>query len=521
MSPTVRDVAEESSFDLRVLCPDEWLDRDVRWVTISELPDPSRFLQGGELVLTTGLRKRSGAAQSAFVESLANVGAAGVGFGTGLSHPSVPRAIIRSAEEHRLPLFEVPYATPFIAITQFIAERISEAHLSQLRTLLTAHDVLSQALLGERGLAALLEELRGMTEAPVAVVDFRGSVLASVPESARWPIASVLEMLRAASDPSANGPASAVAVVTDDVVALPIKVRERVVGALCSRTTDPKLDILGYAMRLAGLELARRQAVLAGRRQLSGQVIEDIVRATLSGGEAERRLARVGVDPSGSHRVILGTVDADQRLLRTLPWSLYPAGRGADAPVVTALVGRYFAAICTEQQAADESAGILQDYLQHLGGSVQLGIGGLYSGVDGIRWSFLEARDALGKGTGVHEGEPLSIPRLLMANPDLPVQELGRATLGPLLNADRTGDSQLIETLRTFLELDGSVQATADQMYVHRNTVRYRLSRIEALTDRSLSSTKDRVHLWLALLALNPATTPSSATGEAQSSTSS
>jgi PucR family transcriptional regulator, purine catabolism regulatory protein len=141
--------------------------------------------------------------------------------------------------------------------------------------------------------------------------------------------------------------------------------------------------------------------------------------------------------------------------------------------------------------------------------------------VDGIRWSFLEARDALGKGTGVHEGEPLSIPRLLMANPDLPVQELGRATLGPLLNADRTGDSQLIETLRTFLELDGSVQATADQMYVHRNTVRYRLSRIEALTDRSLSSTKDRVHLWLALLALNPATTPSSATGEAQSSTSS
>ena len=506
MSPRVRDVVEEPSFDLRVLCPDDWLDRDVRWVTISELPDPSRFLQGGELVLTTGLRKRSGAAQTEFVESLAKVGAAGLGFGTGLSHPSVPRAIIRAAEEHRLPLFEVPYATPFIAITQFIAERISEAHLNRLRSLLAAHDVLAQALLGERGLAALLEELRGMIGAPVAVVDFRGSVLASVPESTRWPLDVVLEALREASDPA--GRSGDTAITSDEIVVLPIKVGERVVGALCARMTDPPMDVLVYAMRLVGLELARRQAVLAGRRQLAGQVIEDIVRATLSGSEAERRLGMVGVDPTGSHRVILGTVDADQRVLRTLPSSIHQAARREDGPVVTALVGRYFAAICTEQQPADRTARILQDYLQHLGGSVQLGIGGLYSGVDGIRWSFLEARDALAKGTGIHEGEPLSIPRLLMANPDLPVQELGQATLEPLLDADRGSDSHLVETLRTYLELDGSVQATADRLYVHRNTVRYRLSRIEGLTDRSLSSTKDRVHLWLALLALNPDTTP-------------
>ena len=519
MSPTVRDVVEESSFDLRVLCPDSWLDRDVRWVTISELPDPSRFLQGGELVLTTGLRKRSGAAQTEFVDSLARVGAAGLGFGTGLSHPSVPRAIIRSAEEHRLPLFEVPYATPFIAITQFIAERISEAHLTQLRALLSAHDLLATALLGGRGLAALLEELSSMTAAAVSVIDFRGSVLASVPESTRWPIPAVLETLRTASDPASGSGDDAVTTAGDDVVVLPIKVRDRVVGALCSRTTDPALDILAYAMRLVGLELARRQAVQTGRRQLSGQVVEDVVRATLSGSEAERRLGMVGVDPTGSHRVILGTVDVEQRLLRSLPWSIYPAGERDEAPVVTAVVGRYFAAICTEHQSAHGTAAILQDYLQHLGGSVQLGIGGLYSGVDGIRWSFLEARDALAKGTGVHEGEPLSIPRLLMANPDLPVQELGRATLGPLLGADRGGDSQLLETLRTYLELDGSVQATADRLYVHRNTVRYRLSRIEALTERSLSSTNDRVHLWLALLALNPATTPLAPAAEGQAET--
>jgi len=508
MAPTVRDVVDEPSFDLRVLCPDAWLDRDLRWVTITELPDPSRFLQGGELVLTTGLRKRSGVAQTEFVESLVEGDAAGLGFGTGLSHPSVPRAIRRAAEDHKLPLFEVPYATPFIAITQFIAERISEAHVGQLRMLLTAQDTLAQALLGERGLTALLEELRTMTSSPVAVVDFRGQILASVPESTGWPIPQILRGLGAASDP-AGGPDDATVTDTEEpVVVLPIKSRERVVGALCARTDDPAFDILGYAMRLVGLELARRQAVLAGRRQLSGQVVEDVVRGTLSGGEAERRLEMVGIESEGFHRVILGTVDADQRVLRTLPWSLYPT-RERGKPVVTALVGRYFAAICTERESAPETAEVLLDYLQHLGGPVQIGIGGLYSGVDGVRWSYLEARDALAKGTGIHEGEPLSLPRLLMANPDLPVQELGRATLGPVLDADSAHGGHLTETLRTFLELDGSVQATAERLYIHRNTVRYRLAQVESLTDRSLNSTKDRVHLWLVLLALSPEAPPS------------
>ncbi|MFD8595967.1 helix-turn-helix domain-containing protein [Kitasatospora sp. NPDC059646] len=48
------------------------------------------------------------------------------------------------------------------------------------------------------------------------------------------------------------------------------------------------------------------------------------------------------------------------------------------------------------------------------------------------------------------------------------------------------------------------MQAVADRMFVHRNTVRYRLERIEQLTGRSLQSTHDRFQLWLALLATFP-----------------
>src|SRR5438552_1621670 len=85
------------------------LRRAVRWCAVTELADPRPWLQGGELVLTTGLRQRSAAAQREFVLRVAERGVAGVGFGTGLSHERVPRATRSAAEEADLPVLEVPY----------------------------------------------------------------------------------------------------------------------------------------------------------------------------------------------------------------------------------------------------------------------------------------------------------------------------------------------------------------------------------------------------------------------------
>ncbi|MEP6526478.1 MAG: PucR family transcriptional regulator ligand-binding domain-containing protein [Nocardioidaceae bacterium] len=480
------------------------LDRIVRWVTITELPDPSRWLDGGELVLTTGLRQRTAGEQAGFVESLCSAKAAALGFGVGLSHDSVPQAVVQTAQAHDLPLLVVPYETPFIAVTRFIADRMSQEHASQLQSLLDAHEQLGQALLSGQGLQELLHVFAQITQAPAAVVDLHGSLLASAPPLASWPIEQITELLR-------DREAGPEPVRRQSLDVHPVIVEGRVVAAFCARAPGQAEhllgDVSGYAAQLAGLEMARRQAVLAGRRELAGQVLEDIVRAAISTSEAERRLTAVGVDPHVGHQLVLGIVDANHTAMRNLPWTIHPTTDhpGADErsdPVVTAMTGRYFAAICTETQPVHDTAHMMSEYLRNLGQGVCVGIGGVYSGVDGLRWSFFEARDALGKGAGIHEGEPLSLPRLLVANPELPVQELARAALRPVLEADGEVNRTLADTLRVFLELDGSVSATADRLFIHRNTVRYRLTQVERLTGRSLASTQDRVHLWLALMAL-------------------
>ncbi|HKS99329.1 MAG TPA: PucR family transcriptional regulator ligand-binding domain-containing protein, partial [Rugosimonospora sp.] len=162
----------------------EALRRPVRWCAVTELADPRPWLQGGELVLTTGLRQRTATAQREFVAQVAERGVAGIGFGTGLSHERVPRATLAAARAADLPVLEVPYETPFLAVDRFVADRISAESYRRQRDLVEVHDALARALLSGGGLDRLLQVLGQAIGAPVAVVDAGGTALSGDPVDA-------------------------------------------------------------------------------------------------------------------------------------------------------------------------------------------------------------------------------------------------------------------------------------------------------------------------------------------------
>jgi PucR family transcriptional regulator, purine catabolism regulatory protein len=143
--------------------------QDIRWVAVTELEDPQRFLNGGELVLTTGLRMKSAPEQRRFVRQVQRAGAVGIGFGVGLSHDAVPPALIAEANRWGLPVVEVPYGTPFIAISKLVADAQSADHYSKLERLIAGHQILARALLTGGGLAELLRHLGGMLRTEVAL----------------------------------------------------------------------------------------------------------------------------------------------------------------------------------------------------------------------------------------------------------------------------------------------------------------------------------------------------------------
>ena len=64
-------------------------EHEIRWVHITELLDPTPWLSGGELLLTTGIRLESADKQRKFIRLLAEAGVAGLGFGTGFDHSKI------------------------------------------------------------------------------------------------------------------------------------------------------------------------------------------------------------------------------------------------------------------------------------------------------------------------------------------------------------------------------------------------------------------------------------------------
>src|SRR5919204_3909641 len=112
---TVKRLVDEIGLEL--LTGEESSEAPVRWVHITELTDPTPWLSGGELVLTTGMQLDTPEKQREFVDRLAGHHLAGLGFGTGFNHPDVPPAGIGEAPGPGLPLFEGPYDLPVIAIT--------------------------------------------------------------------------------------------------------------------------------------------------------------------------------------------------------------------------------------------------------------------------------------------------------------------------------------------------------------------------------------------------------------------
>src|SRR4051812_34894904 len=113
---TVQGLVDEMQLEL--LVGGEAAEAPIRWVHPTELGDPTPWLSGGELILTTGMRLKTDVLQREFVDRLSSRHAAGVGFGTGFDHAKLTEALCEAAREAGLPLFEVPYELPFIAITE-------------------------------------------------------------------------------------------------------------------------------------------------------------------------------------------------------------------------------------------------------------------------------------------------------------------------------------------------------------------------------------------------------------------
>jgi Fe2+ transport system protein FeoA len=489
---TLRTLADDPALGLRLLAGAAAEDRTVQGGHTTDLDRPGRYLLPGELVLTNGLWTAH-VDGATWARDVATAGAAAIGFGLSELHPSVPEDLRAACEALGLPLLEVPEELSFSMIAGVVD---GGRDPSGLRLQLSRTRRLLQRLGGGGGHAALLDFLRHETRLPVWLVGPGGRPLVDGDATDPDP-----DLARAAARAARRGELPAA--VSEGACAFgaaPVAAARSalLVGVPLAEIGDDARLVIEQVAAYVVLEDARARAREEGRTALAAELVELAWSGDLSAAAMAARLRALGFAPERPIAVVASANDGRDTAY---------AAAGCDEPCVTARHrdATLFLVETDAEDVTDRLAGLVAD-----GGSDPvLGAGRpVTAPADpaGLRQSVAEAITALGlagtrpAGQRVVRHLDIGAHALLLDFVDRQVLLAFReAVLGPLERWDRGHGAELVHTLRTFLQHDGHWRATAAQLHIHHNTLRYRIDRVGALTGRAADSTAGRVDFALAL----------------------
>lgn len=555
----LRALLETDALGLRLLGGAEELERTVRGVMTTDLRDPSRYLSGGELVLT-GLAWRHGPEDSeSFARILSEAGVVALAAGEAELGP-VPEDLVAACARHRLPLFSVSERVAFAAITEHVVRQVSGERAGDLAAVVDRHRRLMTAGPAGGGPGAVLDLLGSDLDLRAWVLSATGREVAGAQLAASPGLSPEARTALASGHLAAvrTGRLGPHRLTVDGTVYSLFPVRPS--GALPDPVAGPRRrhaeltqwllaveadaadwpqergELLEGVTQLIAVERDRREAARTVRRRLAGEILELVQNGAPAAETAARlRVAAPVLMPGAGAaphwQVIVAQVewadgrDTDgrpaQALLEEILSGPQAAGQdGGDRTAVAQLGAEAVALVPLPAVAAEhdgsESGLLAQTLLDEVNGPLSAGLGeegrltlGVSAAVhsaEALRGALEEARHARrvaaarpGPVNAAGHQELASHVLLLPFVPDDVRRAFTARLLDPLREYDRRHRAELVPTLEAFLDSDGSWTRCATRLHLHVNTLRYRVGRIEQLTGRDLSRLEDKLDFFLAL----------------------
>jgi purine catabolism regulator len=487
---TVRDLVALPELELVLIAGHQEQEREVRSVHTTDLEHPARYVLPGELVLTNGLWL--GAVEpDAWIGELGDSGATALGFGVGTPHPTVPEDVVAACERRTLPLIEVPETLSFVAIADAVTTSDAENERAVFRRHLARSRTMLRGLTEGRPIAFLLEILRDETGLDSTLVGPGGRIIASTRPDV------LADDVRAA--PTADGrPRDRTATVFEGSGPNRRGTPSLVVWAAGADVDDEARvvanQVMDHVELEAGWRRSERQAVLG----IAQELVDGLRAGGMTGSAFDARVAAVALDPRRPVAVMALAHDAE----RSAAALDAAGGKFAIVPVPDGVVALL-------QPSVEDPVTVVAAAIRHLGEDATIGGGGSGLGPVEVSRSLGQATLALQLarhrpiGGRVVRHDDLGSHALLLGLLDPRVLSGFREqVLGPVARWDAEHGSDLLRTVAAFIENGGRWRATAAELHIHHNTLRYRLGRVETLTGRSLANAADRLDVQIALLVL-------------------
>ncbi|MFB6775288.1 PucR family transcriptional regulator [Streptomyces sp. NPDC056337] len=555
----LRALLDTDALGLRLLGGEDELDRSVRGVMTTDLRDPSRYLSGGELVLTGLAWRRDADDSEPFVRLLVQSGVSALAAGEA-ELGSVPEDLVLACVRHRLPLFAVHESVAFATITEHVVRQVSGERAGDLAAVVDRHRRMMTSGPAGGGPDVVLDLLGSDLDLRAWVLSPTGRPVAGSKAAGPALPAEVCARLAAehlAATRAGRRAPHRVPVAGSTYSVFPVRagtrgpqavgvsreVRETVlsdwllvVEADAGDWAEERLDLLYGVTQLIAVERDRRDAARTVRRRLAQEVLE-LVQTGAAPAEIAARLRVAapvllpGLGAAPHWQVVVARVEWEdgatetgavaQSLLEEILVDPHAAGPEHSDRIAVAHTGDEavalvpLPAVSTEHDGSE--TGVLADALLESvreplsagldgDGRVTLGVSAAVHSAEGLRGALEEARHARrvaaarpGRVCAAGHQELASHVLLLPFVPDDVRRAFTARLLDPLRDYDRRHRAELIPTLEAFLDSDGSWTRCANRLHLHVNTLRYRVGRIEQLTGRDLSRLEDKLDFFLAL----------------------
>lgn len=494
MAITVGELVDIPHLGLEILAGESGIQRVVSWTHTSDLPEPWRWVTGGELLMTNGLSfPKSAAEQALLAERLTDVGVSGLAIGEKMYCPPLTKTLLRASDRLGLPVLRVRYPLPFVAISRAVAEATLLDQSARLTRTVRIYDLVRRHIAAETPSSQLFDSLARELGCELYVCD-RETGEPWFPGSAPLDLFTknaVAELSASSTNVSAGAfglPAAEgrTALLTDV---------QRHHGAALVVVTPSSVRVdpiqLQHAATVVSLELSETLLVLEHTRRDGATLLDRLLENRADPESASRLLTDAGLRITDVVVVVARSGDENRAL--TVHNALW---RNQIPYLITLREGLLYALLPGDEQWE----AVLP---RSLGTSARIGVSQplatltrLQDAVREATWALsLASRQEIVLSHYRRESHWIGLSDVKDA------RALVNRVLEPLRNYDAENKSDLVTTLDVFLKNRRSWQATAKALHVHRQTVLYRIRRVAELTGLNPGDTDALVELWTALRA--------------------
>lgn len=549
MSVLLKDVMNIFPFsEARLVAGYKGINRRVSTANIQEVPYVERWLKGGEILFTSGYAFKSTDSGCRMMERLNEVGIAALAIKPGQYLNRIPLEMINLSNEIGLPLFELPPDLPYMDCIIAIFEHITQEQLIIMKRADKVHSMLTETILSKRGLKGISDILFKVINTPVFITTSEGIFLMSKVKETESDDNEYLNFMKflieeyISNKKAVNLKKNQCNIVypSQDIklIIVPVYVQNEcfsylILDASKKKLEDVEMIMFEQAGNMVALELLNEQVLNHRDQKMREQLLDDLLTKRYSDEKMIiQRGLNIGFDLTSKFCLFVIDADSFEEALKNEFLDLNEAKVQNIKIEVQETIRQEMNNYNRNYLILDNSVGVIgmlsvrskadlkncEDLinsiikkLEHNIGYLKFsaGISRIKEEIEFVQQAYMEAKLAMRAGRKIIHNKPLphghsfdelgSLCFLYELSDSKSMKSFYKENIGILDDFDKNYNSELIKTLETYFSCNKNIRKTSEELYIHKNSVIYRLNKIELLLDKKLKCPEVSFDLQLCL----------------------